>query len=106
MNHKGAGRAPPTLRGRLGVQGGGGSVLERWLLGPGTGCANQSHNALLMVLRHHVVYPGRPAAQEAERVDWCSEGRWFDPRLLLAECGGVSEREALTPTRWVVDMGA
>ena len=33
-------------------------------------------------------------AQEAEQVGWSPEGCWFDPRLLLAECGDVPERDA------------
>ena len=28
-----------------------------------------------------------------EWVVWQPEGRWFDPRLLLAECPGVPERD-------------
>ena len=38
---------------------------------------------------------GGPAiTQELERVDWLPVGCWFDPRLLLAECGGVPGRDA------------
>ena len=41
---------------------------------------------------------GRGVAQEAERVGWEPGGRQFGPRLLLAVCRGVPEREGLTPT--------
>jgi hypothetical protein len=33
-------------------------------------------------------------APEVERVGWEPEGCRFDPRLLLAECRGVPERDA------------
>ena len=50
---------------------------------------------------------GRHVAQGDEGVEWDGwypEGRWFDPRLLLAECRGVPERHAspcLLPTSWL-----
>ncbi|XP_059897326.1 regulator of microtubule dynamics protein 3 isoform X1 [Gadus macrocephalus] len=65
------------------------------------------HDALGHFMKVRRRRPHAGVAQEAERVGWSPGGRRFDPRLLLAECGGVPERDAsprlLLATPCVVD---